>query len=130
MADMSSDEPRRVTASPMHWYAVDTGHKQQRSRASSSALRKESPDRALLDVVCRRSLILRVVQSVPLNAVLNVRPNWAIFVDITAAPVVKLDCHRCQTTHAVDTAALIKLARREKAGGRVRSVDVTTVLTQ
>lgn len=112
---MTDDRPREVASRP-HWDAVDAGRRQRRVRTSSAALRQQSPDRALVDVHCRRSAVLRVVQSEPLNAVLEARPGVTHIVDLTAAAVVLVDCHRCQQTHRLATAALAELARTATPG--------------
>jgi hypothetical protein len=122
-----TDEPR--SASQRHWQAVDAGYQQSRVRSSSAALREYANDRALLDVLCRRRLILRVVDSEPLNAVTE-EVSGRVFniVDITVAPVILVDC-RCGQSHEIDTAALTHLAPRARPG-RPRVVDVRTVLAK
>lgn len=104
-------------ASRSHWAAADAG-RTNRVRSSSAALRQYSPERALADVHCQGTAVLRVLNSTPPNAALEVSSGIVHLVDLTSAPVVLVDCPRrqCQQTHRINCAALIKAARKAPPG--------------
>ena len=122
MTDGDGGSPRFATRA--HWAAEDAGVP-RKIRSSSAALRDQAQDRARLDVLCRGSLIARVV-STGTEGLLNVwcevtqlgAGRSTNIVEVATAPIL-IDCG-CGRTHELDAGRLTAAAARNAPGDPAR----------